>query len=128
MKELINDYFNLLKKEMDTALISEDLFVITTPFLDKHNDLIDVYVKLLPDEKVIITDKGETFNNLKQDGIVIGDENFMEKIDFVIYGLSISIDNDELILHANTTNFAQKFHNFIQTIIKIDSLFISSFK
>lgn len=65
-KKMVNDYTNWLKDGMSFREI--DRYVeITTPFLDRHNDHIQLY---LSKEKssYILTDDGYTINDLSISG------------------------------------------------------------
>ncbi len=68
IEQRMNDYFNWLKqsykyKELDSST------EITTPFKNHLNDYIRIYVDLLPNDDIRLSDDGLTFNELEMFGI-----------------------------------------------------------
>jgi len=55
------------EKQYDVASIG-DWNVITTPFLDRHNDHIQIYVSIGSDGKCLLTDDGDTLADLETSG------------------------------------------------------------
>ena len=57
-------YINWLDQEISVNKIGEYLEVIS-PFLDRYNDYLQVYVKLEKDNEIILTDDSYIINNLR---------------------------------------------------------------
>ena len=62
--ELKEKYVKWLEDEITVNKIGEYLEV-TSPFLDRYNDYLQVYAKLESDDEVILTDDSYIINNLK---------------------------------------------------------------
>jgi len=60
---LLLSYTDWMKKQYDVASIG-DWNVVTTPFLDRHNDHIQIYVSIGTDGTCILTDDGDTLTDL----------------------------------------------------------------
>ena len=63
-------YVNWLEDEISVNKIGQFL-EITSPFLDRYNDYLQVYAKIENDNEILITDDSYTISNLKMSGIDI---------------------------------------------------------
>lgn len=66
VQRLLDDYMAWLKDKTTLRQI-EDWVEITTPYLDRHNDCIQIYAKR-QDGTLLLTDDGYTINDLEQSG------------------------------------------------------------
>lgn len=118
---LIKEYWAWLKQETD--LREGDGFIeITTPFLDHHNDHIQIYAKK-HNGGWLLTDDGYTIRDLLASGCDISTERRQELLLTVTRRLGIDLSGDELIVHTNQSDFARKKHSLIQAIIGVGDLF-----
>ena len=60
--ELKEKYISWLEDEISVNKIGEYIEV-TSPFLDRYNDYLQVYAKIQNDNEIIITDDSYTINN-----------------------------------------------------------------
>ena len=67
--DLVNAYIEWLKQKISVKDI-EGVCEITTPFLDRHNDHLQIYVKRTGDT-LILTDDGYTIRDLELSGFKI---------------------------------------------------------
>jgi hypothetical protein len=125
INKMINDYITWLKSNI-TYEILDGYVEIVTPFLDRHNDSIQIYVKKIDNNNYLLTDGGETISDLSLSGIDITKNR--EKIITQIlnrYGSQLSDDN-EITIIANEDNFPFKKHFLIQAILSVNDLFMTS--
>ena len=66
-KRLVRDYGAWLNEGFDIEL-EGDYAVISTPFLDPHNDEIELYVRKEGDS-LVLTDRGSTLSDLESSGL-----------------------------------------------------------
>ena len=125
--ELINDYYIWLKNK--TVIISDDKtewVAIQTPFIGLFNDVIEMYAQK-KDNKIILSDNGETFHNLDLVGSSLyrtGERrNITERI-LLNYG--IQLKDRELFTETSEQNFSQKKHNFLSAIMELNDLYVLS--
>ena len=121
IKNLISSYASWLKQETTFEKIGS-YYEITTPFLDSANDNIQIYVRQ-EDGYVIFSDDGYTLNSLTMQGISLSKtrKNLIENI-LRQYGTNLS--GNELTTIAKEEEFALKKHMFIQSIIRVDDMFM----
>ena len=117
-KNLINDYIEWLRQNINIKEIN-GMYEITTPFLDRHNDHLQIYVKK-SDGWLILTDNGQTITNLRLSGFEITPEK-RQILNFTLKSFGVQLIDEELIAKATPENFPQKKHNLIQAILYISS-------
>jgi hypothetical protein len=120
----INQYFDWLKKR---TLVSEDettgWSVISTPFTGLFNDTIDIFAKQTSDGRVILSDDGNTMNNLELFGVVFkntqGRKSIIERIK-LNYG--VTIVKDEITKTIAMSDFVQGKHDMLRAILELSDM------
>ena len=74
---LIDNYFKWLKDNTSTRLINETWSEITTPYLDRHNDCLQIYAKK-ENNSIILTDDGYIINDLISSGCALDSQRRKE--------------------------------------------------
>lgn len=127
INSLINDYYNWLKnKTFVQSDENTDWTAIQTPFLGLYNDVIEMYAKK-SGNKIILSDNGETFNNLDLVGTSLnrtGDRRSIAERILLNYGVQLL--GNELVLETTEQNFPQKKHNFLSAILELNDLYVLS--
>lgn len=124
---LINDYYNWLKNK--TVIIPDERtewVAIQTPFIGLFNDVIEMYAQK-KNEKIILSDNGETFHNLDLVGASVNRSGERRNIaERILLNYGIQLKDSELIAETNDQNFSQKKHNFLSAIIELNDLYVLS--
>jgi len=68
IQKMINNYTAWLKKEITIAAFGEYI-ELTTPYLDRFNDYLQIYVKQNQDGTITLTDDGYIVGNLISSGM-----------------------------------------------------------
>lgn len=110
--DFIDMYVDWLKSNIKAADIN-DYIEITTPFLDRHNDHIQIYVKQ-ENGKLTITDDSYTISDLIMSGCDLNSSKLRSILNVILNGFGVRMKNDELYVEANFENFAQKKHMLMQ--------------
>lgn len=122
--DFIDLYVNWLKENITTNEIGQHI-EITTPFLDRHNDHIQIYVKQ-NDIGFTLTDDGYTISDLIMSGCDLTSDKRKSTLTTLTNGFGIKINNQELTANANVENFAPKKHALIQAILSVNDMFMQS--
>lgn len=120
-QQLIDGYVTWLKEGFVVADVGEHC-EITTPFLDRHNDAIQLYIE----EKngaFILSDDGYTVSDLRSTGFEFTTDKRKAMLTSILNGFGIKFEDGELLATATRTDFAQKKHNLVQAILAINDLF-----
>lgn len=123
-RELVNGYYEWLKKR--TSLKSfGDWAEITTPFLDRHNDFIQLYMKCA-DGEILLSDDGYTISDLEMSGCEINTKKRKALLETTLNGFGVTLNNGALEVKASDKNFAYKKHSILQAILAVNDLFYAS--
>ncbi|MDD5686246.1 MAG: DUF1829 domain-containing protein [Elusimicrobia bacterium] len=121
IQKLLDNYLNWLKDK--TALRQvEDWVEITTPYLDRHNDYLQIYVKR-DNNGYILTDDGYTIADLMQSGCELDSKKRKDLLLLTLNGFGVKMQEKSLTLHASSENFSLKKHNLVQAMLAINDLF-----
>lgn len=118
---LMTRYRDWLKDK--TALRQvKDYVEITTPFLDRHNDYIQIYAKK-ENGNYLLTDDGYTIQDLQLSGCALDTPKRQNLLKVTLAGFGIQSQDEVLAVKATADNFALRKHNLIQAILAVNDLF-----
>ncbi|MGU9963996.1 MAG: DUF1828 domain-containing protein [Candidatus Halichondribacter symbioticus] len=120
-EHLIDGYYKWLKDKTVWKNI-EDFVEITTPYLDRHNDYIQIYLKQDGDG-YILTDDSYTIEDLEMSGCAIESPKRQKLLEVTLNGFGIKTNNKELFVKATKENFAVSKHNFVQAVLAVNDMF-----
>lgn len=124
MQSLREDYLSWLR---DNTLLREvDEWVeITTPFLDRHNDCVQIYAK--PSEGGYrLTDHGYTIDDLEFCGCKLNTETRNELLTITLNGFGINRDGNALQVDATSEDFGLQKQNLLQAMLAVNDLHFTS--
>ncbi|MGX4600294.1 DUF1829 domain-containing protein [Faecalimicrobium sp. JNUCC 81] len=125
MKELIDNYFNWLKQNTIINKVGE-YTEITTPFLDRHNDCIQFYMKKTSDNNIILTDDGYVLSDLEDCGFTFNTPKRKELLNNILLNYHIRLEDGCLTTFTDITNFPSRKHFYIQGIMSINDLYATN--
>lgn len=123
--KLKEQYVNWLNEELKFNRIN-NYIEITSPFLDRYNDYLQVYVNISSPDNIYITDDGATINNLKMSGIDFKSSKRLELLNSFLKKYGIKHIDDELTISTSIKNFPQKLILLTQAMLNIDDMFMLS--
>jgi len=122
----INEYYDWLKDKTALKKLNRGWFEIETPYLDRYNDYIQIYIKK-DKENYILSDGGYTIEDLEDNGVNLNNEKRKEILKIIMNNFNISLQGDKsLTIEANESNFKLKKHGLIQSILAIGDMFYLS--
>ncbi len=121
VQNLMNQYWSWLKEKTTLREVKESVEV-TTPYLDRHNDYIQFYVKRNKGG-FVLTDDGYTVEDLKRSGCKLDTPKRQELLRMTLNGFGIQQDHDALVVHATADNFNLRKHNLVQAMLAVNDLF-----
>lgn len=121
IQRLMDAYHAWLKDR--TALRQIDQWVeITTPYLDRHNDYVQIYATKA-NGGFILTDDGHTIDDLEQNGCKLESPKRQALLRMTLNGFGVQIDGNALQVHASPDNFALRKHNLLQAMLAVNDMF-----
>ncbi len=123
--KLKEQYIKWLEDEITLNKINE-YWEITSPFLDRYNDYLQVYAKMDNDNEILLTDDAYTLNNLKMAGVDINSPRRKQLLDNFLNKYKVQLDNDALTIKTGVEDFPQKLLFLMQTMLNVDDMFMLS--
>lgn len=121
----IKEYFNWLKDSYKYKQL-ENSTEITTPFRNHINDLIRIYIDVLPNKELVLSDDGITLSELEMYGIDIDTSTRKKLIEDTLQQFNLELQDDQIISNVKNNSFPQSKHNLIQGILKLYDLTLTS--
>lgn len=121
--ELKERYFSWLK-EKTTLQAIDDWVEVTTPFLDRHNDYMQIYVRR-EETGYRLTDDGYTIADLEMSGCRLDTPKRQSLLAMTLRGFGVQRDeqSNELFVNASDQSFPVRKHNLIQAMLAVNDLF-----
>lgn len=123
-QQVINEYLKWIKDNTVTKTVEEGkVCLISTPFLDRHNDHLDIYM-LKSNGTIKLTDNGYTIADLKMSGFEVNTPKRESILKTALNGFGVKMNgNDELFVEATIQNIGQKKHYLLQAILAVNDMF-----
>jgi len=118
---LLDDYRAWLKDKTTLRQI-EDWVEITTPYLDRHNDYLQIYARR-SNGGFLLTDDGYILNDLRHSGCALESKRRRELLKMTLGGLGVQLQGEQLTVQTSPNNFAQRKHNLVQAMLAVNDLF-----
>jgi len=119
--DLIDQYQNWLREKIKLKAV-EDWIEITTPYLDRHNDYLQIYVKK-QNSGFILSDGGYIIQDLEDSGCKLDSPKRQDLLTITLNGFGIKKVGNELAVQTSLDNFIVKKHNLIQAMLAVNDLF-----
>lgn len=127
-KELVLEYTNWIKDNTSFREFQNDnAYAVITPFLDRHNDHIEIYVSKAING-IILSDDGNTIADLEMSGVNFKSSAKREKIfRSILSGLGVKVnDQCHLFVEAEPNNVGKKKHALVQAILAVNDMYTLS--
>ncbi len=121
VRALIDEYVHWLR---DKTVLRQlvDAVEITTPYLDRHNDHLQIYAKR-NDGGFLLTDDSYIIEDLRQTGCDLDTRKRRDLLQMTLNGFGVRRAGDALEVRASRDNFAQRKHNLVQAMLAVNDLF-----
>src|SRR5579859_829960 len=112
IEKLLADYQTWLKDKTTLREITDDWVEITTPYLDRHNDALQIYARrqnggfLLTDDRYIIHD-------LESSGCSLNTGKRQDLLKMTLNGFGVKLNDEAIETHATPESFPLRKHNLL---------------
>lgn len=118
----IDTYLEWLRKGLSIEQIDR-VCELTTPFLDRHNDHLQIYAAK-ENGRIVLSDDGYILADLRTSGLDLNTPKRKAVLDAVLNGFGIRTDGKRLFVEASSRNFGQRMHSLIQAMLSVNDMFI----
>ena len=122
IQKLLNDYITWIKDKTTLREMNGAWVEITTPYLDRHNDALQIYARR-ENGGYILTDDRYTIHDLEASGCSLATGKRQDLLKMTLNGFGIRLNHDALEIHATIENFPLRKHNLIQAMLAVNDLF-----
>ncbi len=121
MQRLVDEYATWVRDR--TALREVGGWVeITTPYLDRHNDALQIYARV-ENGSIEMTDDAWTLHDLAASGVRLDSPKRKALLDVTLNGFGVRQRDDTLVVAATADNFALRKHSLLQAMLAVNDLF-----
>jgi hypothetical protein len=96
---------------------------LTTPFLDRHKDHLQVYA-VRRNGNIVLSDDGYILSDLRTSGLDMDTPKRKMVLDSVLNGPGIRIEHDQLVVEASPRNLGQRLHSLVQAMLAVNDMFV----
>ncbi len=122
IRKLLDEYHVWLKDKTALRQLNADWVEITTPYLDRHNDYLQIYTKR-DNGAFVLTDDGYIIDDLRNSGCKLDNKKRQDLLKMTLNGFGVQLQNEALVVRATPNNFALRKHNLIQAMLAVNDLF-----
>ncbi len=121
IQRLLDAYHAWLKDKTVLRQV-DDWTEITTPYLDRHNDYLQIYAKK-SNGSYVLTDDGSTIDDLESTGCKLQSTKRQDLLKMTLNGFGVQLHENRLEVHASPENFAIRKHNLVQAMLAVNDMF-----
>jgi hypothetical protein len=122
VERLLNEYRAWLKDKTTLREVNGSWVEITTPYLDRHNDALQIFARQ-ENGSYVLTDDRYTIHDLEMSGCNLNTEKRQDLLNMTLNGFGVKLNSGALEVHATPENFPLRKHNLIQAMLAVNDLF-----
>jgi Domain of unknown function DUF1828 len=122
IEKLLNDYRAWLKDKTALRELNGEWVEITTPYLDRHNDALQIYARE-QNGGYLLTDDSYTIHDLESSGCMLNTGKRRELLGMTLSGFGVKLHDEALEINASAETFPLRKHNLIQAMLAVNDLF-----
>lgn len=119
---LLDRYAQWLRDKSVLRSVDDKYVQITTPYLDRHNDYLQLYVRR-DNDGFVLTDGGETIQDLSVSGCDLETSKRKDLLAATLHGFGVHRDGNDLTVRATPLTFSLRKHNLVQAMLAVNDLF-----
>lgn len=122
VEQMVDRYVSWLRDKTVLRDVDGEWVEITTPFLDRHNDALQIYTRRRGD-KFVLTDDGYTIEDLQQSGCKLDSPKRQAMLKSTLAGFGVRNADNRLEVDASADNFGLRKHSLLQAMLAVNDLF-----
>ena len=122
IEKLLKNYREWLKDKTTLRQINGSWVEITTPYLDRHNDALQIYART-EDGALVLTDDSYIVHDLEASGCKLDTQKRKDLLQMTLNGFGVKLNHEAIELQATPENFPLRKHNLVQAMLAVNDLF-----
>ena len=122
---LIDQYLAWLRDRTAIREIDAEWVEITTPYLDRHNDYLQVYARRTSDG-YLLSDGGYIVTDLRMSGCDLDTPKRHGLLMMTLNGFGVRLEEGSLQVEAGQDDFPLKKHSLLQAMLAVNDLFYTA--
>ena len=125
IEKLLHNYREWLKDKTTLRQLNGEWVEITTPYLDRHNDALQIFARR-ENGGFVLTDDSYILHDLEASGCNLNTEKRRDLLQMTLNGFGVKLNDDAIEVHASAENFPLRKHNLVQAMLAVNDLFYLS--
>lgn len=122
VRALLDGYAAWLRDKTALREVDKDWIEITTPYVDRHNDCLQIYARR-EDGAFILTDDGSTIEDLEQSGCPLDSQKRQELLQTTLNGFGVRREGKAIVIRATRDTFTLRKHSLLQAMLAVNDMF-----
>lgn len=122
IEKRLEEYLKWLRDKTAVKQIDAEWVEITTPFLDRHNDYLQIYAKR-QNGTYILTDDGYIVDDLEQSGCKLDTSKRQSILRMTLNNLGVQFKEGRLEVQASPQDFGRRKHDLVQAMLAVNDMF-----
>lgn len=127
-EKIIAEYANWIKNNSFVREVRNGKYcAITTPFMDRHNDHVDIYITQTDDGGYLLTDDGDTIADLMMSGTFPNTPKRKQVLQTTLNGFGVETDGEDIFVKVtHSGDLPRKKHALLQAILAVNDMHMMS--
>jgi len=121
-QELIDAYLGWLPQGFSVERLHEAC-ELTTPFLDRHNDHLQIYA-IKKSGKIVLSDDGYILSDLRTGGLDLKTAKRKAVLESMLKGFGVRLEDGRLVVEASARNLGHRVHALVQAMLAANDMFL----
>lgn len=122
IEKRLDEYLNWLRDKTAVKQIDNEWVEITTPFLDRHNDYLQIYARR-QNGSYMLTDDGYIIDDLEQSGCKLDTPKRQAILRMTLANLGVQVKEGRLEVQASPQEFGRRKHDLVQAMLAVNDMF-----
>ena len=121
IKTLMDQYVAWLRSKTTLRQVA-DWIEITTPYLDRHNDYLQIYARR-QNGNYILNDDGYVLDELELSACKLESPKRLALLQMTLNGFGVKLVDGVMEVRASKDDFPMRKHNLVQAMLAVNDLF-----
>jgi uncharacterized protein DUF1828/uncharacterized protein DUF1829 len=121
---IAESYLRWIRREVSDQVLDGGVTELTTPFLDRHNDHLQLYAESMGPDRFLLSDDGYILAELTSSGVSVKGARREDRLLEFLRGYGVTIRDNELQVEATAADLGQRVHSLVQAMLAVDDMFV----